>query len=333
MATRKRETTKPEAPQAAAGNNYEIPAESQAIDSDLDETPERKKRNAERARQEGNLEVALFSEERAYGGLDEKNEAYVRRRENIYDQPTVAVVGGMIHGYQPTMPFRVGNAPLVLPPGITVITGPTGVGKSSFLRELARIVEVDLALAVEPHDDPADIADTAYFDSADAALMYLVRRQRAHILADQPAPIAVLDSLRQAVFETTGAAGEKGMVMKFFTILTRVSTSLARNGISVLVTVNPLQTDPDALKAFIDRLKSSVPAVLELSSSDRSSGGVSFRGHVSARPDRQARSFDFNGATASKVEDPASGSFEFKLSQDDDATTWARRTSYPTTTI
>lgn len=332
MATSKRARANRESDAAPSGQSYAIPAEPQAVDSDLDQTPERRKRNADRLREEGNLELALFSDDRSYGGLDQKNEAYVRRRDNVYDQPTVANIGGLIRGYQPTMPFQVGGSPFILPPGITVITGPTSVGKSSMLRELARVAKTDVALAVEPHDDPADIADTAYFDSADAALMYLVRRQRAHILADEPAPIAVLDSLRQAVFETTGAAGEKGMVMKFFTILTRVSTSLARNGISVLVTVNPLQTDPDALKAFIDRLKSSVPAVIELNSSRRDGASVSFSGSVSARPDRQARGFDFSsgGPTVAPSEE---GSFEFKLTQEDEPALWAHRNSLPTSTI
>lgn len=317
------------------GNSYEIPAEDQAVNSSLDQTPERRKRNADRLREEGNLEIALFSDERSYGGLDTSNETYVRRRENVFDQPTVANVDGIIRGYQPTMPFDVGGSPFVLPPGITVITGRTEVGKSSLLREISRVAAIDLALAVEPHDDPADIADTAYFDSADAAIMYLVRRQRAHILEGKPAPIATLDSLRQAVFETEGAAGEKGMVMKFFTILTRVSTSLARNGISLLVTVNPLQTDPDALKAFVDRLKSSVPATIELTSSSREGGTVTFKGNVSARPERQARAFDFSASTPVKRKRKATddGSFEFVLSQEEESPSWANRNSLPTSTI
>lgn len=281
----------------------------------------------------GQLEISLFSDDRSYGGLDKKsNKAYVRRRADVYDQPTVANDDGLVRGFQPTIPLLVNGVPFLLPPGITVVTGPTSVGKSALIRALATCQTVDLALAVEPHDDPADISSTAYFDSADAALMYLVQRQRLSILANEVPPLAVLDSLRQAVFETTGAAGEKGMVMKFFTILTRVSSSLARNGISVLVTVNPLQTDQDAVKAFIDRIKSAVPAVIELQSLSRTGSRLTFRGQVSARPDRQPRGFEFTPNSDEPHVQSESGYFEFDQSTSQ-AQTWAQRNSFPTTTI
>lgn len=268
-------------------------------------------------RTEGNLEIALFDNDREYGGLDKDDNVYVRRREDVFDQPTVVKnASDMASGRQLSLPINVGNRKLVLPLGLTVVTGGTAVGKSSFVRALSTQVITERALAVEPHDQPEDISDLRFFVSADAALMHLVQMQRLAYAQGRPAFVPILDSLRQAVFETTGAAGERGMVMKFFTALTRISSTLARNGLSIVATVNPLQSDAATVNAFIDRLKSSVPCVIELNGMSRSTHSVSFSGRVSVRPQRDPRPFSVTWETNGVPKAPEATEFFFPLPED-----------------
>lgn len=266
---------------------------------------------------EGNLEIALFDNDREYGGVDKDGKVYVRRRENVFDQPTVAKnASEMASGSQLTLPINVGNRKLVLPLGLTVVTGGTAVGKSSFVRALGTQVVTERALAVEPHDQPEDISDLRFFVTADAALMYLVQLQRTAHVQGLPAFVPILDSLRQAVFETTGAAGERGMVMKFFTAVTRISSTLARNGLSVIATVNPLQSDSATVNAFVDRLKSSVPCVIELNGMNRTPSSVSFSGQVSVRPQRDPKPFNVSWETGKTPVAPEATEFFFPLPED-----------------
>lgn len=256
----------------------------------------------ERKRVPGNLEIALFDSELKYGGLDDKGQPYVRRRESVFDQPTSIGDKGPVRGQQCELPIRIGNSNLILPLGLSVITGPTAAGKSTFLRKLGEQVPTDRVLAVEPHDEAGDISDLPFFVTVDAAMMFLIARQRKAFEDGIPPVVSVLDSLRASVFETEGAAGEKGMVMRFFTTLTRISSTLARNGVSILATVNPLQSDAQTINAFVDRLKSSVPCVIELNSTTRSGNDVTFTGQVSVRPKRDPRPFSETWTTGAPVE-------------------------------
>jgi hypothetical protein len=151
---------------------------------------------------------------------------------------------------------RAGHAALPgfgeeLPPGIIAVAGNTGAGKTSFLRACgARIIR-----CVEP----SDFVDDAWFTlDHDDALRVAVASSQGSV-----SPVAI-DSLRALVFETQGAAGERGMIMKFFTLLTRVSNMLERAGVSVLVTVNPLMSDAQTYALFLSRLRSSVPSTINV---------------------------------------------------------------------
>lgn len=180
-----------------------------------------------------------------------------------------------------------------LPPGLTVIVGATGVGKTTMVRALQAAyaaqggaVRIAPAVVVEPV--PADTApETPLFLDVDSALAWAVGIQTR-----DSAVLPVLDSLRAPLFETSGAAGPKGIIMPFFTKLTRVSMTLAAHGRTVVATLNPMDESPEFVKEFLQKLSASVPAMIRVDQSDGSALRVT--GSYSRRPARQPVMFSLD---------------------------------------
>lgn len=252
------------------------------------------------ARKEGNLELSMFDNRHSYMGLTPSGEPYIRRRQGPWDNPTRMTVDRM-KSSQLVLPVEVSQKPFHLPLGLTVITGRTEVGKSSFARALERSMPTRRVLAVEPPDGGEELgrlANDIFFD-ADGAMLSLAASMVAELKEHgQIRTLPILDSLRAPVFETTGSAGERGMIMAFFTALTRVSNSLALNGLTVLATVNPLQSEDKAEDAFIQRAKSALPSVIVLTSSKVGGAVDEFTGSITSRPNRQSRTFTWSTAKA-----------------------------------
>jgi energy-coupling factor transporter ATP-binding protein EcfA2 len=180
--------------------------------------------------------------------------------------------------------------------GLTIISGATGVGKSTLLRSLPDVVRL---LAVEPADDIDELQTVEMFDSVDHALMTAV------VIASTTNRLVAIDSLRAPLFETDGPAGTKGVIMPFFTKLTRVSNALAQNGLTVLATVNPMDDDPVYTEAFLSKISSAVPAFIRLSPGERV-----FNGTISTRSNRGGVSFLYDPTS---VESAVSEEVEFTL--------------------
>lgn len=177
-----------------------------------------------------------------------------------------------------------------LPPGLTIVSGPTAVGKSTFVRALTQVMPLRRLLAVEPHDSGSELETLPTFSSIDSALVYAIGAAYS-----TPDDLYAIDSLRATLFETMGAAGSKGMSMQFFTQITRVSNSLAMAGISLMATVNPMDEDPEYVKQFMSKLSASVPATILLESVERlGNGGASFTGSIQMRPNRTKMSFSYS---------------------------------------
>lgn len=192
---------------------------------------------------------------------------------------------------------------IILPPGLTVITGATAVGKSTLVRQLAAASptnrEVIHINATEPFDDPS--SELAWFASVDAALVYAIERQ----IAD-PSVLPVIDSLRAMLFEMSGAATSKGMVARFFTQITRVSNALAANGLTVLATVNPMESSPEFVSEFINRLSAALPATIVVTG--RTGGGRRrvAEGYIVMRGfnEREATPFTYEPSSSPKAPTP-----------------------------
>lgn len=220
----------------------------------------------------------------------------ISRRLRWPEEPKVAKA----RSKQISLPFAASglNGPVMLPPGLTVVTGSTGSGKSTFVRVLreamAGVVDVRRLLVVEPHDDGDEIVNVPSYTNADSALVAAVigeyAQQRSAKKRGLPV-LYVLDSLRAPLFETSGSAGSKGISMPFFAQLTRVSNCLAKAGISILATVNPMDDDPAYVSSFNRKLSASLPALIQINSGGSSRRG--FSGSLELRPDRSPRQFSF----------------------------------------
>lgn len=194
--------------------------------------------------------------------------------------------------------------------GILAISGATGAGKSTALEALAQMMPLNRLLAVEPFDLPGDVETLPTFSTADGALAAAVAGSYA-----DPTQLYAIDSLRGPLFETTGPASEKGIIMPFFTQLTRVSNQLARAGLTVVVTINPMHDDPEYVRRFLTFLSASVPTLITIESAERipaSEGkkkALIVRGTISSRPNRVPRQFTLDTRSRRQTRDESSDLF------------------------
>jgi hypothetical protein len=231
-------------------------------------------------------EFALFEERRNIGILNVKTgKVRTRRRDGLIDQPRVN--NPRKRAFKHSLPFKVpGDDKVDLLPGLTVISGATAVGKSSILRDLAP--QVKRILAVEAPDTIGELEGKdalPMYDSVDAAIMagaYVALRSKTLI---------AIDSFRGPLFEINGAAGAKGVIMPFFTALTRVSNSLAKHGITMLATVNPMDDDPEYVRSFLSKVSSAVPCFIDLQAVDWRT--ATYSGTIQNRENRNPIPFTF----------------------------------------
>lgn len=199
-----------------------------------------------------------------------------------------------------SFPFLVSGLDEVpmIPVGLTIVSGATASGKSSFIRLLGDVmrsnsIDFERLLAVEPHDDGEEVLRVRTFSSADTALAEVI--VGSYQKKKKQPKLFAIDSLRAPLFEVGGAAGSKGISMPFFTQITRVSNCLAKAGISVIATINPMEEDADYVKSFMSKLSASVPATVYIENFNKVQGTPRFSGYVQLRPDRTQRKFTFGG--------------------------------------
>lgn len=205
-----------------------------------------------------------------------------------------------------------GRTSLVLPKGLFLVYAGTGVGKSTLLRALERkSPNIKLLKAVEPQDSNNEIKDDFMFHYADDAIAFGLKHWQESGFKSLP----VIDSLRAPLYETQGAAGNKGVVMAFFPKLTRLSNALAFQGATMMATLNPMSDNVDQQAYIETMLKASLPGVLIL---NNSADGV-FEGTVILRAGdkyRQPQPFSLLTMDATPTPD-GSGSVDVKISDDD----------------
>lgn len=240
------------------------------------------------------LQHEFFGFQRARTVFAFETDGTLRSRTLSDFEEPIDAVDERIKGYAFTIPLVLNgrkDQDLPLAPGLVLISGHTKAGKSSFVRALARRLPENALIrvtATEPYDEPEEIDTVRTFSTADAALASIVK---ATLVDGAKKTLFVIDSLRGPLFETNGPAGAKGIVMPFFTQLTRVSNRLARAGITVVATINPMEEDYEFADAFLKKLTASVPTTILVEGREEKSGLERFRGTVIARPLRQAIPF------------------------------------------
>lgn len=227
-------------------------------------------------------EICLMQDKKLLGAVNlTTGELSIRTRANMLDAPRVNP--NIKKSKQHTLPLSMSHGEgFTLPYGITIVTGPTAGGKSRFIRALNGIKRY---MAVEPHDSNEDLENIYIFEEFDHALLTAFRDSLTST------SLAALDSIRAPQFEINGPAGPKGVIMPFFTMVTRASISLAKHGVSMLITVNPLHGDPEYVAAFNDMLASGVPGLIRLNPINANS--THFTGVVSDRLVRKGVDFSF----------------------------------------
>lgn len=198
--------------------------------------------------------------------------------------PAQAPFNGRQHMLTISMDGTVVQEPIT--PGITVILGGTKKGKSTFVSSFSN---VHVAQVVEPYDDLSKMSEDTAYDSIDAALIDML----AHHARQSTDKLWALDSLRAPLFETSGSASSKGIIMPFFTKLTRVSNRLASAGVCALATINPMEEDDAFVESFSSKLSASSQAymVIESAVGDVFSGTYHARG---GKDHRKTRRFQHN---------------------------------------
>jgi len=176
-----------------------------------------------------------------------------------------------------------------MPLGLVGISGGTAVGKTTFVEALGTVCPVKRIIAGEPYDRNKDIGAVTAYAHADRALAEAIKSAMKH-----PKTFHVIDSLRGPLFETSGPAGKSGLILPFFTQLTRVSNTLAQAGLTIGFTINPMNEDPDFVATFLSKLSASLPAAILLNSITRTGEKVtSVDGTISRRPARAPTRFNF----------------------------------------
>jgi hypothetical protein len=256
------------------------------------------------------LELCLFDTQRFFGVVNLETGIARLRKVTFIDEPTMPNKRRE-HYVERSLPLKVGHADSIsLPYGLTVISGTTAAGKSTLLRALGRapigaLPNVERVLAVENPDDVEELENLRIFRSVDAALLRVARDTVVH---DR---LYAIDSLRAPLFEINGPASTKGVIMPFFTAITRVSNQLARNGITMLATVNPMDEDVEYGKAFLSKLAAAAACfiVVDKYTGKKTRGaretGV-FEGSIASREEREPQRFIYDasgpvGATSEQV--------------------------------
>lgn len=215
--------------------------------------------------------------------------AIVVTASGVYRVPMVAGLGALkrhlasksIERGTTELSIPANSRDVLLPPGLHVVMGSTGAGKSSLIKFFDSATDGRLKRinVLEPFDLLEELEDVSSIalDLSEAMAM-----AGAEALSGQ---IPMIDSFRALVHTSAGGnAGKSGVNMAIFPDLTRFNNLLALQGITMLAAINPL-SEREQYDEFKKNVESSVVGLFEVTRVDFTSQVIAFTHAI--RPRRQ----------------------------------------------
>lgn len=160
---------------------------------------------------------------------------------------------------------------LQLPPGVTIIIGRSGSGKTKLALE--RMTALNENVLYARHGEPLDhrFVQALMNDPAKSGIMLLpfevdVANAIAGFLFQEGSDVMIVDSLRYLFYAGGGATGKGGVNMTLFADISYLDVVANQRGKSLVVIINPLTDDDASYKSIIEAAKGSVSALIDVTS-------------------------------------------------------------------
>lgn len=165
----------------------------------------------------------------------------------------------------------------LLRPGVTVVFGLPGAGKTSLLQALA-VKFIDLGVPFswvsfgEPESETfGSITDLAYLIETDM-------RSKGTVV-----PVVMVDSIKSLVYRSTGAAGARGVSSTMGEDISVLHVQARKAGLALILVVNPASSSKEVIETLVSQFKAGAGAVVDVQSI-ATEGGVLYA-------DRENRQF------------------------------------------
>lgn len=164
-----------------------------------------------------------------------------------------------------------GRATVGLPPGVTIIIGRSGAGKTKLALE--RLVSLNKGVTYARFGEPLDhrFSKALQAQGGNGPLSLLtfevdLATQIANHLLSEDSRVMVVDSLRYLFYAGGGATGKGGVNMTLFADISHTDVAVSQCGKSLVVIINPLTDDDASYKSIIEAAKGSVSALIDVKS-------------------------------------------------------------------
>lgn len=158
---------------------------------------------------------------------------------------------------------------LQLPPGVTIIIGRSGSGKTKLALE--RMTALNESVIYARHGEPLDQRFVkALMNNPEASGVMLlpfevdVANAIAGFLFQDGSDVMIIDSLRYLFYAGGGATGKGGVNMTLFADISYLDVVANQRGKSLVVIINPLTDDDSSYKSIIEAAKGSVSALIDV---------------------------------------------------------------------
>lgn len=160
---------------------------------------------------------------------------------------------------------------LQLPPGVTIIIGRSGSGKTKLALE--RMTALNENVIYARHGEPLDqrFVKSLMNEPEKSGIMLLpfevdVANAIAGFLFQDGSDVMIVDSLRYLFYAGGGATGKGGVNMTLFADISYLDVVANQRGKSLVVIINPLTDDDASYKSIIEAAKGSVSALIDVTS-------------------------------------------------------------------